>query len=98
MVNPIRAILKRCGAGFTVRQKVLITALVLAYAALPTDLIPDSIPGLGILDDAFAFFCMGRVWASPTLLSRPRVFSPTRRSPVYDGVVEPSGSTPENRA
>ena len=35
------------------RKTFLIIAGALAYAALPTDLIPDFIPGVGFIDDAF---------------------------------------------
>ena len=35
------------------KKTFLIIAGALAYAALPTDLIPDFIPGIGFIDDAF---------------------------------------------
>lgn len=76
MANPIKAILDRCNVGFTAPQKVLITAGILVYAVFPIDLIPDIIPAAGILDDVFAFFCLGRVWMSPTLSRHTRNASP----------------------
>ena len=35
------------------KKTFLVIAGALAYAALPTDLIPDFIPGIGFIDDAF---------------------------------------------
>lgn len=56
-----------CDRGFTMPQKLLITAGVVLYVLSPLDVIPDLFLGLGWLDDAFVLNLLRKVWMSPTL-------------------------------
>jgi uncharacterized membrane protein YkvA (DUF1232 family) len=94
-MNPFRLFFDRCRLGFTVWQKVLITTMFLAYVGSPVQLIPNSIPGFGLLDDAFCFFCIGRVWASP--LVRRGARGATSSAPAEPGArpSQPGSAAPE---
>ncbi len=67
MNNPLRPVLDRIALGFTLPQKLGLTALVVLYVVSPIDLIPDVLVGLGWCDDAFIFNLLRKVWLSPTL-------------------------------
>lgn len=70
MRNPLRPVLDRIALGFTLPQKLGLTALVVLYVISPIDLIPDVLIGLGWCDDAFIINLLRKVWMSPTLRSK----------------------------
>ena len=80
------------------RHKALIV-LLLAYLAMPFDLVPDFIPVAGQLDDAIAVAVVLRVllgaWPDPRSLTKIREWTrpPSRRSGGSTGQ-SPSGSAP----
>lgn len=51
--DKVMFLLKRFNENSTPKEKALIIG-VLLYAILPIDIIPDIIPGIGLIDDAFA--------------------------------------------
>lgn len=68
MKLPLGGVLERCKTGFPLWQKMMITGGFLVYAISPIDCLPDVLVPVGFADDAYLFYVVFRVWASPTLI------------------------------
>lgn len=67
-MNPIRLLLDRCSRGFTLPQKLGVTALGVLWVISPLDF--DFLPLIGWIDDVMVLDLLRRVWMAP-LLPRP---------------------------
>lgn len=76
MKLPLGGVLERCKTGFPLWQKMMMTGGFLIYLVSPIDIAPDVLP-VGFVDDAYLFYVVFRVWASPTLIPGRPANSPS---------------------
>ena len=64
-MNPLRPLLDRCSRGFTLPQKLGVTALGVLWVISPLDF--DFLPLIGWIDDVMVLDLLRRVWMAPLL-------------------------------
>ncbi|MCP9801794.1 DUF1232 domain-containing protein [Synechococcus sp. RedBA-s] len=82
MLNPLQPLLDRCSRGFTMPQKLGVTALGLLWVISPLDL--DFLPLIGWIDDVMVLDLLRRVWMAP-LLPRPNGHATAVIRPAVSG-------------
>jgi hypothetical protein len=71
MKKLLQIIKDRRSTGFSVLEKVVALLIGVAYFGSPLDVVPDALPPLTWLDDAFVIYWVVQILKSPTLKSPP---------------------------